>query len=67
MQRNYLPVGTNADVMHVEFDCFGLLLVLKVIISQQIEDLVNDWGCGGASCWKGRDLNEQTKTKTTRI
>lgn len=40
--RNYLPVGTLADVMHVELDGFGLLFVLEMIISQQVVHLIDD-------------------------
>lgn len=53
-----LPVGTHADVVHVELDGFRLLLVLEVIISHQVVDLINDWRSRSAAFRKTWSLKE---------
>ena len=42
------PVGADADVVHVELDGLGLLLVLEVVIGQEVVELVDHWR-GGVS------------------
>lgn len=44
--------------MHIELDGFGLLLVLEMVISQQVEDLINDWRRRSTSFRKARGLKE---------
>ena len=40
------PVGADADVVHVELDGLGLLLVLEVVIGQEVVELVDHWRGG---------------------
>lgn len=55
---NDLPVGPHTDVMHIELDGFRLLLVLKMVISQQVVDLGNDWRCRSTSFRKAWGLKK---------
>lgn len=34
--------------MHIELDGLGLLLVLEVVVSQEVEDLIDNRGCWSA-------------------
>ena len=54
------PVGTHADVVHVELDGLGLLLVLEVVVGQQVEHLVDDWRSRGPALGKTRCLADKT-------
>ena len=58
---NGLPVGTHTDVVHIELDGLGLLLVLEMVISQQVVDLINDCRCWGATFRKARGLKGKKK------
>ena len=40
------PVGADTDVVHVELDGLGLLLVLEVVIGQEVVELVDHWRGG---------------------
>lgn len=46
------PVRADADIMHVELDGFRLFFVLEMIISQEVVELIQHWGCGVCTLWK---------------
>lgn len=58
LNRNTLPVGTHTDVMHIELDGFGLLLVFEMVISQQVVHLINDWRRRSTALRKAWGLKE---------
>lgn len=53
------PVGTHADVVHVELDGFRLLFVFEMVVRQQVVQLVNHRGCRGSSFWKCWHLGQR--------
>lgn len=52
------PVRAHADVVHVELDGFRLLFVFKMVVCQQIVQLIHHRGRWGSSFREGRHLKD---------
>lgn len=53
---SHSPVRADADVMHVELDGLGLLLVFEMVISQQVVELIHHWRGGVSPFWEAGHL-----------
>ena len=56
---SHSPVGADADVMHVELDGLGLLLIFKMVISQQVVELIHHRRRGVSPFWEARHLADE--------
>lgn len=53
---SHSPVWADADVMHVELDGLGLLLVFEMVIGQQVVELIYHWRGGVSPFWEAGHL-----------
>lgn len=61
---SHSPVRADANVMHVELDSLGLLLVFEMVISQQVVELIYHWRGGVSPFWEAGHLaSEKVKIK----
>lgn len=64
--RSEQPFRTHADVVNIKLNGLGLLLVFEMVISQQVVDLVNDWGRRSTSFREARRLKRARVVKRGR-